>query len=199
MVKNTSRRGFAMNVCGDPGHGGKDSGAVGPTGLRESDAALSILMLIRHGIRLMPGWEMFCTRTDDRYLTLQERCDIANSNGADLLLSVHCNAVSNPLAHGFEVFTSPGQTAADPIAERIFESISAAFPNLAPRLDKADGDSDKEAKYRVLIGTKMPAVLVECCFISNSLEERWLRDMGWKMRMAGAILSGLAKREVFYA
>jgi N-acetylmuramoyl-L-alanine amidase len=56
-----------------------------------------------------------------------------------------------------------------------------------------DGDSDKEAGFAVLIGTTMPAVLVETAFISNALEERWLRDVGWKMRMAGAMVSALRR------
>jgi N-acetylmuramoyl-L-alanine amidase len=116
---------------------------------------------------------------------------MANDWGAHLFLSIHANAFSNPLAHGYEVWTSVGQTAADLIAEKIFGSIGMAFPNLAPRFDKTDGDSDREAGFAVLIGTKMPAVLVECAFISNALEERWLRDVGWLMRMAGSIVSAV--------
>lgn len=182
-----------MNLCLDPGHGGHDVGAEGPTGLHESQAALQVAKYVRRGF-LDCGWDVFCTRSDDRYVSLQGRCDIANDNHADLFLSIHCNAFSNPVAHGYEVWTSVGQTAADPIAERIFDSVGAAFPNLAPRFDKTDGDSDKEKGFAVLVGTKMPAVLVEIAFISNSIEEGWLRDVGWKMRMAGAIVSGVNRR-----
>jgi N-acetylmuramoyl-L-alanine amidase len=180
-------------LCLDPGHGGTDSGAVGPTGLFESYAALQIAKYIRRGF-LDCGWDVFCTRSDDKYVSLQGRCDIANSNNIDLLLSIHCNAFSNPTAHGYEVWTSVGQTGADPIAQRIFESISTAFPDLTPRFDKTDGDDDKEAGFVVLVGSTMPAVLVEVAFISNPLEELWLRDVGWKMRMAGAIISGVNRR-----
>jgi N-acetylmuramoyl-L-alanine amidase len=127
-------------------------------------------------------------------VSLVGRCEIANVAFADLLLSIHCNAFSNPNAHGYEVWTSAGQTAADPIAERLFESIGEAFPRLAPRYDKTDGDSDKEAGFAVLVGTRMAAVLVETAFISNSIEEKWLRDVGWNLRMAGAIVSGVNRR-----
>lgn len=177
-------------VCLDPGHGGTDPGAVGPSGTRESDVVLQIGKYIRRGL-LDSGHEVLCTRSNDSYVSLSGRCEMANDWRADLMLSIHANAAENPTAHGFEVWTSRGQTSADPIAERIFESISGAFPRLAPRFDRTDGDSDKEAGFAVLIGTRMPAVLIEVAFIPNAIEERWLRDIGWRMRMAGAIVSAL--------
>lgn len=180
-------------LCLDPGHGGSDNGAVGPTGLLESQVALHVARYVRRGF-LDSGWDVFCTRSSDKFVSLPSRCNIANSNHADLFLSIHANAFSNEMAHGYEVWTSVGQTAADPIAERIFESIGGAFPNLAPRYDKTDGDSDFETGFAVLRGTNMAAVLVEIAFISNPIEERWLRDVGWKMRMAGSIVSGVDRR-----
>lgn len=181
---------MVTRVCLDPGHGGTDSGAVGPGGLLESQAALQIAKYVRRGL-LDSGCEVACTRSDDKFVSLIGRCEFANDWQADLLLSIHCNAFSNPNAHGFEVWTSRGQTAADPIAERIFNSIAGAFPSLAPRFDKTDGDSDKEAGFLVLTESRMAAVLVEVAFISNAIEEMWLRDVGWKMRMAGAIVSAV--------
>lgn len=177
-------------VCMDPGHGGHDSGAVGPTGLLESQAALSIGRYVRRGL-LDVGMDVLCTRSSDTFISLERRCEMANDWGADLFLSIHCNAFSNPTAHGYEVWTSRGQTAADVIAEKIFNSIGEAFPRLTPRADTTDGDNDKEAGFAVLTGTRMAAVLVEVAFISNAIEERWLRDVGWKMRMAGAIVSAV--------
>ena len=182
-----------MMICIDPGHGGEDPGATGPTGLRESDAALSIAKYIRRGL-LDTNHEVVCTRSTDKGVPLTDRCWIANTNFADLLLSIHCNAFSNPTSHGYEVWTSRGQTIADPIAERLFISIGEAFPRLAPRFDKSDGDYDKEAGFVVLTQSNMAAVLIETAFISNPIEEKWLRDVGWKMRMAGAIVSGINGR-----
>lgn len=182
-----------MICCLDPGHGGHDAGAIGPTGLYESQAALQIAKYVRRGM-IDCGWEVICTRSDDKYVSLQRRCDIANDHHVDLMLSLHCNAFSNPAAHGAEVWTSVGQTAADPIAERIFDAIAASFPLMTMRSDKTDGDSDKEKGFKVLVGVQAPAVLVEYAFISNSIEERWLRDVGWKMRAAGATVSGVNRR-----
>jgi N-acetylmuramoyl-L-alanine amidase len=182
-----------MKICLDPGHGGTDSGAVGPTDLRESQAALQIAKYVRRGF-LDSGCEVFCTRLEDKFVSLPGRCEIGNTAFADLFLSIHCNAFSNPMAHGGEVWTSVGLTPADAIAQRIFESMAESFPKLQMRYDKTDGDDDKEAGFVVLKNTRMPAVLIEVAFISNPIEEEWLRDVGWKMRMAGAIVSGVNRR-----
>ena len=93
----------------------------------------------------------------------------------DLFLSLHCNAATNPQAHGFEVWTSPGQRESDRVAEEIIQGFQAAFPYNKIRKDLADGDSDKEARFRVLVGTVGPAVLVEFGFLTNPEESLWLR------------------------
>lgn len=177
-----------MKFCVDPGHGGADSGAVGPTGLREADVVLWLSRYVSHGL-MEAGHEVLLTRNADDSMTLPERCRVANQRDFDFFLSIHANANANRSAHGYEVWTSPGWTPADPVATRIFDSIGASFPNLTPRFDRSDGDVDKESKFYVLVHTRMPAVLVETAFISNALEETWLRDPGWRLRMAGAIVS----------
>lgn len=151
---------------------------------------LSLGKYVRRGL-LDRNIEVMCTRSTDKFVSLSGRCNMANDWNAHLMLSLHANAFSNPLAHGAEVWTSVGQTGADPIAEKIFHSIAGAFPLLAMRADQTDGDNDKETGFAVLTGTQMPAVLVEVAFISNAIEERWLRDVGWLMRMAGAIVSAV--------
>lgn len=181
-----------MKIYLNPGHGGPDSGAVGPNGLKESDAALQISKYLRRGL-IDQGDIVYMTRDGDEFVSLGACCEMANNEGADLFVSIHCNAFSDPAAHGYEVWTSVGVTDADAVAERLFETIGAAFPKLTPRADSTDGDSDKEAGFAVLVGTTMPAVLIETAFISNLIEERWLNDIGWKMRMAGAITSGLRR------
>lgn len=184
-----------MNICLDAGHGGMDGGAIGPNSFTEAWATMKICLHIRRGL-IELNHEVFCTRSEDKFVTLDDRVEIAKTNQADLFLSIHCNAFSNPAAHGHETWTSAGETRADPIAERIFNSICESFPKLAPRYDKTDGDSDKEAGFKVLRGCEeagIPAVLVETAFISNPIEERWLRDPGWRMRMAGAVVSGVGR------
>ena len=141
-----------MKICLDPGHGGSDPGAVGPGGLKESEAAFEICRYLRLGLADQ-GNEVELTRTTDDFISLDARCSYANDWLADLFVSIHCNAFSDPAAHGYEVWTSKGVTDADAVAEKLFESIGAAFPKLTPRADHTDGDSDKEAGFAVLIGT----------------------------------------------
>jgi N-acetylmuramoyl-L-alanine amidase len=151
---------------------------------------MEIVRYLRIGL-VDQGVDVELTRSTDDFVSLDARCIFANEWLADVFISIHCNAFSDPAAHGYEVWTSRGVTDADAIAERLFESIGASFPRLTGRADHTDGDSDKEAGFAVLVGTAMPAVLIETAFISNLMEERWLNDVGWKMRMAGAIVSGL--------
>lgn len=179
-----------MKICIDPGHGGIDSGAIGPTGLQEKFAAADIAFHLECGLTQI-GHAVFRTRINDTTLSLEQRCEIANEEKADLFLSVHCNAAENPAGHGFEVWTSPGLTAADAWATRLYLAVREAFPHLAGRVDMSDGDPDKESKFYVLVHTVMPAVLIETAFISNPAEEKWLLDPGWRIRMAGAIVSGV--------
>lgn len=179
-----------MKICLDPGHGGHDSGAIGPTGLTEAQAVFFISRHIGHALS-EAGHKCFFTRLDDTFVELDDRAELANLEDADLFLSIHANAYEKPEAHGFEVWTSPGWTPADPIATKVFEHVRRAFPLLAGRVDSSDGDPDKEAKFRVLIKTTMPAILIETAFISNQTEEKWLRDPGWRLRMAGAIVSAV--------
>jgi len=179
-----------MRIAVDAGHGGKDSGAVGPAGMTEKAVVLSIALSLQHVLAEM-GHDPFLTRAEDLYLSLPDRCENANAEGAELFLSLHANAAAIATAGGFEVYTSPGWTLADPWATVIWNSIRESFPLLRGRVDTSDGDPDKESKYYVLVHTLAPAVLVETAFISNPEEERKLSDPGWRLRMAGAIASAV--------
>lgn len=95
----------------DPGHGGKDPGAIGPTGLKEKDAALSISKQLKVELERRLNCRVVLTRNDDRFLELDERTVFANSMNADLFLSIHLNASRNPAARGIETyFMSPSRS-----------------------------------------------------------------------------------------
>jgi N-acetylmuramoyl-L-alanine amidase len=93
-----------LKVVIDPGHGGKDPGARGYGGLLEKDLALSVAKLLGGRLRTDPGIEVAMTRSDDRYLSLEERTAFANAEGADLFVSVHANASTNTALRGVEVY-----------------------------------------------------------------------------------------------
>jgi N-acetylmuramoyl-L-alanine amidase len=181
-----------MKFCIDPGHGGADPGAVGPAGTRECDVAYNIAEWLQLGLSCA-GHASIMTRTRGEFQTLQVRCGRSNQSGVDRFVSIHANASTSPQAGGFEVWTSPGWTPADPIATSVFELVRRTFPDLRGRVDSSDGDPDKESGFYVLVHTAAPAILIETAFISNPLEEQWLSDVSWQMRMAGAILGGITR------
>jgi N-acetylmuramoyl-L-alanine amidase len=175
----------------DPGHGGLDSGAVGTrTGLLERDVALWTVSRIAGNLRRDPLIDVTLTHTGPGG-SLAERAVLSNQIGADLFLSIHCNAHTSGAAHGFEVWTSPGRTGADLAATLIYKSIENTFPEVWGRQDRADDDPDKEAKFYVLMHTLAPAVLVEMAFITNFSEEILLGTDVWRWRYADAITRGI--------
>ncbi|GAB4260527.1 MAG: hypothetical protein Kow0092_09420 [Deferrisomatales bacterium] len=93
-----------IRIVIDPGHGGKDPGAVGPGGLLEKDVTLTLARELAAILSRRPHWKVKLTRTDDRYLALEERTAIANAFGADLFLSIHTNANRSPRARGVETY-----------------------------------------------------------------------------------------------
>lgn len=186
-----------MKICIDPGHGGNDPGAVGPTGVKEADVALAVALLLEK--ELEETFEVKLTRREDKELhekkmpDLKARASLANEWGADLFVSLHCNAAENRSAVGFEVWTYPGWSLADKLATRLWESMREWFPLMKPRLDLSDGDVDKEAKFVVLGKTNMPAVLVELGFISNKVEEQILASTIQQKLFAMSLADGVRR------
>jgi len=207
-----------VRICVDAGHGGHDSGAVGPTGLRESVVNLTAACLLREKLR-MRGHDVVMTRDNNTRVPLDRRCRISDEHQVDVFCSLHCNddgrrglgrdssedlgMTGSELgmtegsdlgrtkrAHGFEVWTTPGDTGADRIAEAVIGEI-AGMQVLHGRYDRADGDRDKEARFYVLRHTKSPAILVEMAFISNPEEETMLREEEFLECYAGAIARGI--------
>ena len=113
-----------------------------------------------------------------------ERVKFANElyaqNKNVYFLSIHSNAASGSSkgegskAHGFEIFTSIGETRSDELAEITYEAYKKHFPNRRFRKDMSDGDSDKEKDYDVLKKTACPALLVENLFYDNLEEAKYL-------------------------
>jgi N-acetylmuramoyl-L-alanine amidase len=95
----------------DPGHGGKDYGKVGKSGLLEKDANLVLAKAVRDRIQEELGLTVVLTREDDRLLSLTERTEIANAAGGNLFLSIHCNSWFSEQTGGFEAyFLSPARS-----------------------------------------------------------------------------------------
>ena len=93
-----------VRVMIDPGHGGKDSGAVGPTGLKEKDVVLAIGRKIREKLSRSGEFDVRMTRDEDVFIPLEERTAMANKGRVDLFVSIHINASTNRRAEGFSTY-----------------------------------------------------------------------------------------------
>jgi N-acetylmuramoyl-L-alanine amidase len=91
-------------VAIDPGHGGEDPGAIGPTGLREKDVVLAVALKLRDRINSVPGMRAMLTRDADYFVPLHERVRKARRVQADLFVSIHADAFFTPQARGASVF-----------------------------------------------------------------------------------------------
>lgn len=176
----------------DPGHGGSDSGAVGPSGLQEKDVTLAIAQKVRD-ILTASGARVVMTRTDDHdvygaYATdrqeLQARVNVgAYTPDMQLFLSIHANAFSSPLAHGTETYYYPRSLQDERLAQSLQDSMIAAN-GLADR-------GISEANFYVIKHSTVPSALVELAFISNYHEEQLLSSAAFQDKMALAICRGL--------
>jgi N-acetylmuramoyl-L-alanine amidase len=88
----------------DPGHGGHDTGTIGPTGLMEKDVVLDVALKLKKLLEEKAGAEVIMTRSDDTFIPLEERTAIANEKGADLFISIHANASRDKRARGIETY-----------------------------------------------------------------------------------------------
>lgn len=181
-----------MKIMIDPGHGGKDPGAVNPR-LNLQEAQLTMIYArMLHPVLSDAGHRVMLTRAKEEGPGLVDRVKYAHVFGADCFLSLHCNASTNRAAEGIELWTSPGQTRSDQLATILFTEIKRTFTDRRMRADMEDGDPDREANFYVLRKTRMPAVLLELGFLSNDAEALWLSDFGTVRAYCDAIARGVA-------
>ncbi|MGG3998788.1 N-acetylmuramoyl-L-alanine amidase [Anoxybacillus kestanbolensis] len=173
-----------MKIVIDPGHGGHDPGAVA-NGLKEKDLTLTIVKHIGRLLGEYEGAEVFYTRTDDRYLSLEERATIANKLKADLLISVHINAGGGT---GFESYVYNGNVSAATVA---YQNVIHA--EIMKAIDGVKDRGKKRANYAVLRETKMPAILTENLFIDNANDVAKLKSEQFLLQVAHGHVQGIVK------
>lgn len=193
-----------IRVCVDPGHGGSDSGAVG-NGLTEKAVNLDIAF-DKLGRRLLGDrriHQVWFTRTADEDVSLAYRADLANAAGARLFVSVHNNSFT-PVARGTETYFKGGaeaqervkaqsQRAACLVHARLRQQMEGAGLEFVDRgvINRLLSESDLRSYYYVLRNAEVPAILVECLFISNPDEARHLADEQFRDRLGQAIYEGI--------
>ncbi len=103
-LENERRRWLIDRIIIDPGHGGKDPGAIGKYGTKEKDVVLEIAFYLKDILEEELGVEVLMTRDDDRFLELSQRTEFANRNQAKLFISIHANSNRNRRIHGVSTY-----------------------------------------------------------------------------------------------
>lgn len=172
-------------ICIDAGHGGADPGAVNGK-YQEKNATLGIALKIGDKLT-QKGHKVVYTRSTDKVLGLQARCDISNAAKADFFVSIHCNSAENKAASGIETFKYPGVGG---ITQRLANNVQNS---LATHFSEEKNRGVKEAKYYVLKHTKAPAALVEVGFISHDPTAEKLFRFSYQDKLARVIVEGVEK------
>ncbi len=169
----------------DPGHGGKNPGAIGITGLYESEVNYDIAQKL---IKLLQaaGAYTIMTRKSDEDPGLYERAEIANENRADLFISIHADAHPKEVTHGSTVYghynaTKDNWAFAWYVHEEIIKNTGLASKGL------------RAADFVVLRETKAPAILIETAYLSNREDEALLKDSEFRQKVAEGILNGVIR------
>jgi N-acetylmuramoyl-L-alanine amidase len=165
----------------DPGHGGRDPGAVGPRGSREASVTLEVAQRCA-SLLALAGAAPSLTRTTDRTVSLPVRVALAESRRAELFLSVHANSFTDPRVHGTETYYYETWE-----SRRLAEAVQR---ELVAELDLADRGV-KEASFYVLRQTRLPACLAELAFLSNPREEELLAVPWFRLKAATALFRGV--------
>jgi N-acetylmuramoyl-L-alanine amidase len=211
----------------DPGHGGSDPGAPGYNkGVWEKDIVLNLAHNLAEKLRHRLQCTVVLTRNSDKKLTLEERTAMANTQRADLFISLHTNAARNKKLAGIETYLLNLATDEQAIAvaarenatsrknisdlefilsdlmkhAKIGESTRLAndvqqslIQEMRKKYPKITDLGVKQAPFYVLLGARMPAILIETSFISNKLECERLLDPAYQNALCDAIATGIQK------
>lgn len=177
------------NIVIDAGHGGWDPGKVTEDGVEEKDINLEIAQKLQTYLE-QSGSFVLTTRIDDTALSdskredLKERKNIANAENIDLLISIHQNSYPSESVKGAQVFYYDGKEESKLLAECIQERLKQ-IDNTNNRIAKAN------SSYYLLKQTNIPAVIVECGFLTNLEEGSKLTTEEYQEKIAWAIYCGI--------
>ncbi len=192
-VNNTNRN-FTFVI--DPGHGGIDGGAVGVSGSLEKDINLSLSIVMRDIMEVL-GYDAVLTREEDVLLgegttghmkleDLRYRVEYVKQYENPLFVSIHMNKFPEEYCHGLTVYYSGNDTESEVLGRSVRDEV-------VKQLQKDNERPMKKATSAlyVLHRATVPAILIECGFLSNRDEEQKLLDENYKKKLAMTIVSGL--------
>ncbi|HID0817532.1 N-acetylmuramoyl-L-alanine amidase CwlD [Clostridium botulinum] len=184
----------------DPGHGGMDGGAVARDGTLEKDVNLEISKILKKNLK-KEGYKVVMTREDDSGLysedkgkrvrqkkieDLNKRCELKRTTKCDMFISIHLNMFDQSQYYGAQVWYSNNED-----SKRLAHILQN---NLREELDENNKRKEKAAKnsYKILRNNdKMPSVIVECGFLSNSMELEKLKSTDYQEKISKAIVKSV--------
>jgi N-acetylmuramoyl-L-alanine amidase len=208
----------------DPGHGGKDPGAIGVGGLAEKDVVLNVAKKLARKLQRELGIGAVLTRRTDTFVPLETRTAIANAEDADLFISLHMNASPNGEARGLETYYLDNTTDEASIrlasrenatSRKNVSDLQFILSDMAQNLKLEDSITlahrlhgsmvngmsrkmpdlrdlgVKKALFYVLVGARMPSVLVEMFFITNRAEARAMSQESYQEAAVEALFEGI--------
>lgn len=185
--KNTAALAGKVIVV-DPGHGGSDTGAIGPNRVQEKEVTLNIAKELKH-LLSSSGATVIMTRNSDKDVNhpeasdaeeLQARVDIANGTDADIFVSIHADAYAG-YAGGTTTYFYYGSD------DQLARSVQQGMVDQLKLTDRGAQPND----YYLLQHTRMPAVLTEVAYISNPKEEKLLNNRTFNKKAALGIYNGI--------
>ena len=220
---------YLRKIVIDPGHGGHDSGAKSPFGLKEKDVVLAVALKLAGRLRDEMGIEVVMTRSDDTFITLGNRARIANTSDAQVFISIHANGAFNNTATGTETYflsfeASDRKAAALAAAENASLVFEQGNPLAGSSMDDLKmilwdlvrtevlKDSEKlavsvqtklekqlnlpsrgvkQAPFYVLMGSSIPAILVEIGFMTTRDEASLLANPMFQDQIVSALFSAI--------
>ena len=182
-------------VVVDAGHGGHDGGAVAH-GFIEKNLSLIFARQVRDHLE-SAGVRVRMTREKDRFLELEERCEIAAETEADAFVSVHFNTSPAPEVHGLETYyastqsllSRPEKSKGKPSGE----TLARIIQRRAIEATKAEDRGIKDSQLIVVMRTPCPAALVECGFLTHSEEARRLNRAEYQEKLTKGIADGVVE------
>ena len=182
-----------ITIVLDAGHGGRDGGSIGANGTIEKEINLEYTLLLKE-LLVKQGYRVELTRktTDGLYSPtaknkklsdMQNRLKIIEKANPNLVISIHMNSFKDKSASGASTYYRKGDTSGETCSNLIQKSLHT-FCN-------AKSSSSKIGDYYILNSSYYTAVLIECGFISNPLEEKLLNTNSYKQKFTNAVLNGI--------
>ena len=178
-----SRDSSPTTVVIDAGHGGFDRGGIPGQRVSEKDMTLDVARRLK-SVLTASGYRVVMTRDSDDFIPLGTRCSIANSNRNAIFVSVHFNSATRAGASGIETYFYSRNSLA--LASAIHHYVVGGAPSGSRGV--------RRRGYYVLRKTSIPAVLVECGFLTNPTEAAYAQNASYRQKLAEEIAAGVRSR-----